>query len=157
MITIIIGQAGCGKTTYVKNTFAIGNGIYNTIPIKHTLYGNNLLIGDYVSDKRCLGTDTLAYNVLPKIIEFIKDNCQKFNIVAEGDRINNKKFFEEISSFNVAAEVVVLTCSLEESIKRLRQNGSKITEKFVKATRTKTLNNKELCKKLNLKIIEKEV
>jgi len=155
MITIVIGQAGSGKTTFVKNKFITPDCNYHLfdIPIKYTSCKDILLLGDYVSNKRCLGTDTLAYNALPKIIEFIKEN-KEHHIIAEGDRINNKRFFEEISKLKIPVEVYVLSCSLEESIKRLRKEGSKIKESYVKRTMTKTKNNKELCKKLNFKVIE---
>lgn len=49
-------------------------------------------MNNYESDDRCKGTDTLAYNSIEYIIDFINSNIDKFHIVAEGDRINCRRF-----------------------------------------------------------------
>jgi ABC-type cobalamin/Fe3+-siderophores transport system ATPase subunit len=150
MIWVVIGQSGAGKTTLVKDRFIRGReiGIENK-PIKHSIAGDTLLIGHYGIERRCQGTDTLGYNQLPDIIKFIAEKYEHYpEIIAEGDRINNRKFLEFIKDKD--PHLIVVLCSIETSLQRLRAAGSEITETFVKTTRTKALNSEALARKLGI-------
>lgn len=137
MIIIIIGQSGAGKSTAVKSNYLEPNMELKKQPIKHTTNEETCLIGDYKTDRRCVGTDTLPYDALQDIINFIKQNKDQYErIVAEGDRINNKKFFKNLLKLQEPLKIIIFKCSLEKSKKRLpNQNPS-----FIKTTKTKTEN-----------------
>jgi len=155
-IILIIGPSASGKSTYVINNYLKLDAIVKEKPFKYTICNNICLLGDYLVNKRCIGTDTLSMAVLPKLIEFIKENKDKYDIlIAEGDRISNRKFFEFISSLNIPVDLYVFNCSLEESIKRRQDSGSNSSETFVKTTITKTNNMKQLGKRLKFNILEK--
>lgn len=143
MIHIIIGQSGCGKTTFAKKKFAGDNPPIPQEggPVPWTLYGEVAFIGKYGIGIRTEGTDTLSYNALPKILKLIDELYPKRDIVVEGDRINNGKFFKHIIAKGYNAKVYLLRCSLETSLKRLRAGGSKITPAWVRSTSTKSYNN----------------
>lgn len=145
-IWVVIGQSGAGKTTLVKERFIRGRDIkIFDKPIKHSIVEDTLLIGHYGIDRRCQGTDTLGYNQLPDILTFIESQKDNYRvIVAEGDRINNRKFLEFIKDKN--PHMVVVLCSVETSLQRLRAAGSQITETFVKTTRTKALNSEGMAR-----------
>ncbi|MBE2188813.1 MAG: hypothetical protein IAE98_05040 [Candidatus Kapabacteria bacterium] len=140
-IEVVIGQAGAGKTNYVmKNYFNDKMKLVST-PIKHTTDGVTCLIGDYTIEDRCKGTDTLAYNSLPKIKRFIAQNRDFEKTVVEGDRINNLSFFTYLLNLRLKLSIVAIYCPISVSFERLKQAKSQISLKFIKATRTKTLNN----------------
>jgi GTPase SAR1 family protein len=150
MISVVIGQSGAGKTTLVRERFIRNQELkIFSKPIKYTIAGDTLLIGHYGIERRCQGTDTLGYNQLPDIIKFITENYSKYPIiVAEGDRINNRKFLEFIKGLD--SFVTIVLCSIETSLQRLKAAGSGITETFVKTTRTKALNSEILAKSLGI-------
>jgi len=144
MLIIVIGQAGSGKTTYVKKNFI--NQDYSIISdiVPCTVSGKNLLIGKYNIGIRTEGTDCLPYNSIDKILLQVKKSVHDpeiENVVAEGDRINNERFFRFCILNGFDCKMYFLYCSLETSMRRLRGSGSKISLQFVKATKTKSLNN----------------
>ncbi len=138
LITVIIGQAGAGKTTYVKNKY-LKNPVLIKDIIKVTKCDDNYLLGDYTINSRTLGTDTIPYNELNKIIKYIGDNPDK-NIIAEGDRINNDKFFQFLLTLQRPIKLFLFICPLKVSKNRLKE-VSCIKLPFIKATRTKSVRN----------------
>lgn len=141
MITIVIGQSGCGKTSYVRKRFLQGGGVPKKGPVPYTLAGNAALIGLYGLGIRTEGTDTLSYTALPQILQLIDELYPSHHIVAEGDRINTPKFFEHIIGNRYKGKLILLHCDVGTSIRRLQKSGSKISEAWVKSTKTKSANN----------------
>jgi len=100
-------------------------------------------IGYYGVGKRTEGTDTLPYNALPKILKAIDELQAKDYvdaIICEGDRINNRRFFDHILAKGYEAKLWLVEAPISISMARLQRAGSKITETFVKGTRTKSAN-----------------
>lgn len=142
MIYVVIGQSGAGKTTFCKNKiltvpFELADGY----PVACTKSGDVYAIGKYGIGIRTEGTDTLSYSALPKIIDTVKMLTQDGHndILMEGDRINNDKMFLFLSTLNIPVKLYLIQCSIPTSLSRLRKSGSKITETFIKTTRTKAL------------------
>lgn len=156
-VVIVIGQSASGKTTFVKENYLVGGDpVVIEAPIKHTISDKTLLLGDYLANRRCVGTDTLSYSALPKIISLIEEKASSIELlVAEGDRINNRKFFEFIKSLNVPVDLYVFSCSLGESIKRRIETGSAGSETFVKTTISKAKNMREFGRKIGFNVIDK--
>jgi len=159
-IILLIGQSCAGKTTYIRNNFLKDYSSINFIdkPFKITEFIKNndekwLLLGHHKGEKRCEGSDELSMAILPQLIEFIKENFNTYDVmIFEGDRINNEKFFKFIQSLNKPVELYILTCSLETSLKRRQETGSKPSETFVKTTITKSNNMKKLGMQLGFKV-----
>ena len=144
MIYVIIGQSGAGKTTFVRDRFIRATDpvvVEDIIP--YTKCNGFCLIGKYGTGERTEGTDTLAYNAKDKIKRQIKKLIEKKEtaIVLEGDRINNNDMFSFLATLRMPVKLYLITCTLETSMKRLQAAGSKITPQFVRATKTKSLNN----------------
>lgn len=142
MIIVVIGQSGAGKTTFVKSNFLQGECEIIDDIVPYTTNGKYCVIGKYFVGRRTEGTDTLSYSAQEKIRNLVQKLVKEGkDIVMEGDRINNKATLAYISMLKVPVKMYLVTCSLETSIKRLRAAGSKITEPFLKTTRTKSHNN----------------
>lgn len=141
MIIVIIGQSGCGKTTFAKNNFLQGE--LEIIPdiVPYTTNGEFCAIGKYGVGIRTEGTDTLSYNSGNKICELIKKlHTGKKNILLEGYWVVNHKLFEFFSMLNTDIKLYLITCSLKTSLTRLKAAGSKITLPFLKKTRSRSRN-----------------
>lgn len=155
MIVVVIGQSGAGKTSFVKAKFLQGELKIIEDIVPYTTNGISCAIGKYGIGIRTEGTDTLSYNSGDKIRALIKKlNAEGKNILIEGDRINNRKTFELLESLNTEVRLYLISCSLETSLSRLRAAGSKITSKFVKATKTRSENNfSKFAQRFNGKVI----
>ncbi len=143
MIYVIIGQSGAGKTTFCKTRFL--KAPFEPVdgyPVACTRSGDIYAIGKYGIGIRTEGTDTLSYNALPKIIQTVKDLIRDGHrdILMEGDRINNDKMFLTLATSGLPVRLFLVRCAVQTSLSRLRKGGSKITETFVKTTRTKAMN-----------------
>lgn len=145
MIYVVIGQAGSGKTTFVRTRWFRPGAQIREKPIAHTVTcdGGTILLGKYGIDKRCEGTDTLSYSALPLIKEFVAENAARMNIVLEGDRITNDSFFSWLQRgwpkrHQPPIKLFLVRCPIMVSMQRLRNAGSDITEQFVRATKTKS-------------------
>ena len=143
MIRVIIGPSGAGKTTLALKWRGASPAVPYQDIVACTQYGKDrIFIGKYETGERCQGTDTLSYSAIPKILEQIDKLYPLFPlIVAEGDRINNPRFFQHLLMKRYQVELYHLDVPLEVSMERLREAGSKITETFVKTTGTKARNN----------------
>ena len=143
MINVVIGQSGAGKTTFCKKNFLSAPcELINDYPVACTKSGNVYALGKYGIGIRTEGTDTLSYSALPKIIQTINALISDGHndILLEGDRINNDKMFMFLATVKVPVKLFLISCKLSTSMERLRTAGSKITEKFVKTTKTKASN-----------------
>ena len=143
MIYVVIGQSGAGKTTFCKTRFLTEpfEPVEN-YPVACTRSGEIFALGKYGIGIRTEGTDTLSYSAAPKIMQTVKaliaDGHKE--ILMEGDRINNDKMFLFLATVGVPVKLYLVRCGLKTSMTRLRNSGSKITETFVKTTRTKAMN-----------------
>lgn len=155
MIVVIIGQSGAGKTHYVLEHYYSDDMELADQPIKHTRNDRICLIGDYKVDRRCKGTDTLPYNALPQIIEFIKRNRASYDIiVAEGDRINSRRFMDFVMELGEVYEVVYMRRSAAAALESI---GARATP-FIKSTKTKSDNMFRylLTKGARVRVVENE-
>jgi len=159
-LIIVIGQSASGKTTFVKRRFLKDNDMtLNLKPFKHTTIEDDsiCLLGDYTDSRRCLGTDTLSMSIINDLIEFVKGSINKYDlIICEGDRITNAKFLQFVHDLKVEAKVYLFQCSLQESIDRRTQMGSKPSLTFVKTTQTKAQNLKPLIRQLGFELIVRD-
>lgn len=141
MITVLIGSAGSGKTTWVLQHYTPVRVVEDEVPITETEEGA-VLIGDYTRDRRELGTDTISYSAIEKIISVIKRfDKSNIDVVVEGDRINNGRFMHFLETRKDRVQLYLVLTDINTAYQRLRQAGSTISYKFLKTTYTKSLNN----------------
>ena len=138
----MIGLPGSGKTTVMRK-FMSEYEWKNDKPadlLDTQISSKNKLrvLGKYEDDQVFGGTDRLSMAVAPKAIEWLQNNLTSDeNIVGEGDRLNNQKFFETCGD---RLTILHLTVSDEERKRRYKERGSDQSEKFIQTVKTKCKN-----------------
>lgn len=143
-IIVVLGASGSGKTTYIEKNIIAGAPLFDetcqTIPVSVNHARKLMLFGKYNIDNRCKGCDTLSMSIINDLLvtlEYILHEGKWDTIVMDGDRINNEKMLNFLSSRTSDVEVVYVDTPLDIIFKRL----PKCNQQFVKTTHTKTRNN----------------
>lgn len=140
-LVYIIGIPGTGKTTIMKELMKrIHDGEWKKerpVDLLDTeCYGNYRVLGKYDEERTFSGTDALSMAVSPKAVEWIKTKPDEI-IFGEGDRLNNKSFFEAAGD---DLTIIHLTVSDSERERRYIERGSDQSDKFIQTVRTKCAN-----------------
>lgn len=135
----LIGMPGTGKTTVMRDFMNKFAGWHSDRPIDlldTMVAGRIRVLGKYEDGETFAGTDRLSMAVAPKAIEWIKTKPAEF-VVGEGDRLNNKGFFEAAGD---DLTIIHLTVSDQERQRRYKERGSEQSESFIQTTKTKCKN-----------------
>lgn len=145
-LVYLIGIPGTGKSTVMKKVMEkiVDNRKPEWVPDRpidlldtHVLKGERIrVLGKYEEGETFSGTDRLSMAVAPKAIEWVQTNPNEV-VFGEGDRLNNKAFFE---SCKPNLHIIHLTVSDEERQRRYAERGSEQPEKFIQTCRTKCKN-----------------
>jgi gluconate kinase len=138
-VIYLIGLPGCGKSTVMKNVMSKFEGWeqHRPIDLLDSHVSNNVrVLGKYEEGETFSGTDRLSMAVSPKAVEYIESKPEEF-ILGEGDRLNNKAFFNACGD-NLT--IIRLTVSDEERERRYKERGSDQSDKFIQTVRTKVNN-----------------
>jgi hypothetical protein len=100
-VLYIIGPPAVGKSAVMEALVGGRPGtidMFHTLPVPHVQYGSPLLgrgpvaqLGSYAHGQ-FPGTDSLAMNIMPKMIAWLKD-CEYNLLLGEGDRLASDIFF----------------------------------------------------------------
>jgi adenylate kinase family enzyme len=136
----LIGLPGTGKTTIMKRVMQMRDWeSERPIDLLDTHVSGELrVLGKYEEGQVFAGTDRLSMAVAPKAVEWILTAPNEV-IIGEGDRLNNKAFFEAAQSVG-ELYIIHLTVSDEERQRRYNERGSDQSEKFIQTVRTKVGN-----------------
>ena len=136
----LIGLPGSGKSTVMKELMSRFDCEWEQErPIDlldSHVCGPVRVLGKYEEGETFSGTDRLSMAVSPKAVEWIKTKPEEV-IIGEGDRLNNKAFFEAAGD---DLTIIHLTVSDEERERRYKERGSDQSEKFIQTVRTKCSN-----------------
>jgi len=140
-IFYIIGVPGTGKSTVMKELMSRFDGWEQerVVELLDThVSGHVRILGKYSDDGEGTfdGTDRLSMAVPPRAVDWISTRPNEF-IVGEGDRLNNKTFFQCCQPH---LTIIHLKVSDAERKRRYEQRGSDQSEKFIKTTQTKCQN-----------------
>jgi gluconate kinase len=137
-LVYLIGLPGCGKSTVMKEFMSRYDGWKQERPIDlldSHVSGNIRVLGKYEEGETFSGTDRLSMAVSPKAVEWASTNPDEF-VVGEGDRLNNKKFFESVTDLCI----IHLSVTDLERQRRYEERGSDQSAKFIQTVRTKCSN-----------------
>ena len=143
----VIGIPGTGKST-LMNAFkeelreaTCGSGCTweseRVIDLLDTeKLGDIRILGKYEGEGTFSGTDRLSMAVAPKAIEWINTKPNE-TIYGEGDRLNNKAFFEAAGD-----DLTIIHLTVPDTVReyRYKLRGSDQSEKFIQTTKTKVQN-----------------
>lgn len=137
----LIGMPGTGKSTIMKELMSRFDDWKQERPIDLLdthVSGNVRVLGKYEEGETFSGTDRLSMAVAPKAIEWLSTNPDEI-IIGEGDRLNNKAFFEKAKELG-ELYIIHLTVSDQERERRYEERGSDQSEKFIQTVKTKCKN-----------------
>jgi broad-specificity NMP kinase len=143
-ILAVIGRPGVGKTTLFKKIIDEQKDWIAKEPVKlvPTLYNEKYdchILGKYEEGEIFAGTDRMSMAVQPAAVDFIS-NCNS-NIIFEGDRLTNSKFFNFLSSLpDTEFKIIVLTADEKLLTERYSDRGSDQSETFLKGRKSKISN-----------------
>lgn len=133
----IIGVPGTGKSTLMKSL------MYGLAPawepervidlLDTEKSGKYRVLGKYLGEGTFSGTDRLSMAVAPKAIEWISSKPDEI-IFGEGDRLNNKAFFEAAGD---DLTIIHLIVSDKEVVRRYKERGSNQSREFTRTCRKK--------------------
>ena len=123
-VIAIIGAPGTGKSTLMKQWMSRWTWEYQrTGQLDHYISGDLVVLGVYPSDEVFGGTDKLSMSIAPQVVEFLDNNQDKV-ILFEGDRLNSKKFFQQVLDKGWNLRIVALDVPKEERERRYEERGS---------------------------------
>jgi broad-specificity NMP kinase len=142
-IIAVAGRPGTGKTTLFRE-FMKDYTWVNVEPKKMlpSLYCEQLdlyVLGKYEDGETFAGTDRLGMSVQPIAQEFVSETTS--NILFEGDRLTNGKFYSHLISLpNTDVSFAVLRVKEETMTQRYSDRGSNQSDTFLKGRETKISN-----------------
>lgn len=142
-IIAVAGQPGTGKTTlfreFMKNYTWEKQEPLKMLPVMYCKELDLYVLGKYEEGELFAGTDRLGMSIQPIAQQFVAET--KSNILFEGDRLTNGKFYDHLLSLSdTEVQFVVLTVKSDTLTKRYSDRGSNQSETFLKGRETKISN-----------------
>lgn len=141
-IYLIVGGSHSGKTSFVVNTFVRGReGKFYKDLVGLTEFDDCILFGDYLTDKRTKGTDTITRSWLDRLFPQIEKLIPlEKDIVLEGDKIISRPLFNKIAELGVPVKLFWICCDVSVSLERNRKFNSTAKESTLRGAWTKAKN-----------------
>lgn len=134
----LIGYPGAGKSTLLRAALEdVKPYYYYTKPFAFSEYPGGALLG--AEHKTYPGTDRLSMGVLPIACSWLQF-CSYSLVIGEGDRLNNRKFFETALALRFQVHLVWIDVSEELSRERCNARGSDFSEFWYKGRLTHVQN-----------------
>lgn len=119
-IVYLIGEPGVGKSTVLADLATGAIPETRRTPFAHTAWWVNET--DYVVElgarrEAFSGTDALSMSVQPAVVAWLAEtDCE--NVIAEGDRLGNLKFFGAVDALGWRLTVILLAAPAEAARRR---------------------------------------
>jgi len=145
----VIGAPGSGKTTALRHVLEPFSKEVINLPPKVTYYEAGALVQIGYDRGTFSGTDTLAMNAQPRILQAL-DDYRWDNVVAEGDRLANVGFFEGVRAIGYDLTVAYMDTPLAMAAERREMRGSDQNQSWVNGRITKAHRLAERCATVTL-------
>lgn len=103
-LTYVIGYPASGKSTAVNLALPEPQEQID-VPVPYLQYQNGIQLGK--ARDEFAGTDAYSYNITKKVKKFLAET-EAMNIIAEGDRLNNTRFFRHCVSLGLKLDIIYL-------------------------------------------------
>lgn len=134
----ILGVPGSGKTSLVRTAMARVPHLTSALHgVTFLRYPGGIELGA-IRDTFS-GTDALPMNVQPAAVHFLKYTDVRY-VLAEGDRLANGHFFNQVQQLGWALSLCWLKCPSALAARRRAQRGSQQDETWVRGRETKVRN-----------------
>lgn len=142
-IIAIAGEPGVGKSSLMWKFINQHEWqIKEDVKLVNSLYNENLdlhILGKYKEGETFSGTDRYSMSVQPSAMKFIQNTTS--NILFEGDRLTNSKFYEFLLSLSdTEVKFLILNANKDTLNERCEIRGSNQSETFLKSRKTKISN-----------------
>lgn len=135
-LTYVIGYPASGKSTTVKEALP-GPVEEVDVPVPHIRYEKGIQLGK--NREGFPGTDGYPYSIANKVKKFLAETDIE-NIVAEGDRLNNTRFFRHCVSLGYTLDIIYLFVPPAVAHRRAFHRRSKQGAVWVISRQTKVQN-----------------
>jgi len=142
-LVYLIGEPGAGKTTTVDAATADLTPVDAEEPIPHRAWfaGDELRFLTLGRHRPPFsGTDTLGMAIQPVALGWLTHINWPVTVLAEGDRLGNRKFFAALTRAGWDVDVVHLIVPHDDAAARRAARGTKQDERWVAGRRTKVHN-----------------
>ena len=132
----VVGYPGSGKTTAVAGAMPAGPRAAIAKPFAHIRYDRGVVqLG--ASRDIYSGTDALALNVQPQVVQWLNQTTDVPVVIGEGDRLGNAKFFAAAQT--AGWDLTVVHVDVPELVSRHRawQRGSRFDDRWFAGRVTK--------------------
>ena len=132
-LVYVIGYPGCGKTSAMRRAIGVSDLLEEEVyekPFAHTIYPSGLVQLGKPRDTYG-GTDTLALNVQPIVVKWLREIDVPV-VLGEGDRLANYKFFHSAVEMLRIPVIVHIKCGELTARKRAWERGSRFNESWLK-------------------------
>ena len=140
-LAYIIGQPGSGKSTLMATLTAHLRRTSCPDPPHDLLWRDGQLVGTEIGRRReaFSGTDALAMNIQPRVVAWLAAHPYR-NVIAEGDRLGNLKFFQAVQDEGVQVHLIYLDTPDIFAAGRRAQRRSNQNETWLRGRITKIKN-----------------
>lgn len=128
----LIGEPGVGKSTVMKEALPEPLGVAPS-PVWHTVYPGGIQLGR--PREQFGGTDALAFNAKPIVLEWLR-HWSGGGVVAEGDRLGNRKFFTALRDCGWSVDVWRCTAPEDVVEERRRKRRHILSPTWVRSRRS---------------------
>lgn len=137
----VIGVPGAGKTTLVQAAMGQGTQLGGKGVVPRVEYDDGWIQLGRVRPGSFSGTDALSLAIMESAVDFMAVNRK--NVIAEGDRLANHRFFRQAKTWYFPMRVVLL--EIDEEVAEARRAarvgaGALQDEAWVKGQETKIHN-----------------
>ena len=133
----VAGSPGTGKTMMMRKMLGQHQAEIMT-PVPHLRYPGGIQIGRDRAEYS--GSDALKRDIMPQVIDWLKDDKGPAFVAVEGERLSHVPFFKAVSAIGYQVTCIVLTASPLVLSARLGKRPKQVNPSWLKGRVTQARN-----------------